>query len=363
MNISDIDKNFKVASNIDEPDIKFYNVKEEPFNLYGLYNPVVGTDFSRIPVDVAKNVSEGVSILNTNTAGGRIRFKTNSRYIAINVTVPNFCVMPHMTMAGSSGFDMYEKTDNGYIYLKTFYPWEYKRDENWNLVFENTFERIIYFDEVRERDLIINFPLYNAVSEVYVGLQGNASLTGGSKYRDVLPVVYYGSSITQGGCASRPGMSYNDIISRRFDINYINLGFSGNGKGEEAIARYIADLPMSIFVYDYDYNAPDVEHLKKTHKPMFDIIREKNPDLPIIMASRPKYYLSEVEIERRNIIYDTYKAAKNANDNNVYFVDGQKMFEIFGKDDCTVDGCHPTDLGFMCMAEAFGKVIEKILNK
>ena len=363
MNIAEIDKNFKVESNIDEPDIKFYNVKEAPFDLYGLYNPTVGTDFSRMPVDVAKNVSEGVNLLNTHTAGGRIRFKTNSRYIAINVTVPSFWVMPHMTMAGSSGFDMYEKTDNGYKFLKTFYPWEGNFEDEGNMILKKQFERIIYFDDVRERDLIIKFPLYNAVSEVYVGLENSAEVTGGSKYRDILPIVFYGSSITQGGCASRPGMSYNDIISRRFDIDYINLGFSGNAKGEEVIARYIADLPMSIFVYDYDHNATSTEHLQNTHKPMFDIIREKNPDLPIIMASRPKYYISEFEIDRRNIIYDTYKAAKNANDNNVYFVDGQKMFEIFGKDDCTVDGTHPTDLGFMCMAEAFGKVIEKILNK
>lgn len=362
MNISDIDKNFKVNSNINEADIKFYNVKEAPFDLYGLYNPTVGTDFSRIPVDVAKNTSEGVSWLNTNTAGGRVRFKTNSRYIAINAVTPSINLMPHMTLAGGSGFDMYEKTDNGYIFLKTFYPWEYKFDENGNAIFNKTFENIVYFDDVRERDLIINFPLYNAVKEVYVGLEESASVTGGSKYRDILPIVYYGSSITQGGCASRPGMSYNDIISRRFDVNYINLGFSGNAKGEEVIARYIADLPMSIFVYDYDHNAPDAEHLKNTHKPMFDIIREKNPDLPIIMASKPRYYLREDDVVRRKIIFETYEAAKAANDNNVYFVDGQQMFELFGKDDCTVDGCHPTDLGFMCMAEAFGKIIGDILK-
>ena len=361
MNISDIDKNFQIISDIKEPDIKFYGVCEAPFSIYGLYKPSSGSDFSRIPAEVAEKTSKGVSELNKNTAGGRIRFKTDSEYVAINVTVPSFCVMPHMTMAGSSGFDMYEKTENGYVFLKTFYPWEYKYDANGSMVLDKTFERIIYFEEKRMRDLIINFPLYNPVSKVYVGLNKNAGVFEGGKYRDILPIVYYGSSITQGGCASRPGMSYADIISRRYDIDYINLGFSGNAKGESAIAEYIAGLPMSVFVYDYDHNAPNVEHLRNTHKPMFDIIRKKNPDLPIIIASRPKYYLSEDELVRRNMIYETYISAKNANDDNVYFVDGQKIFEFIGYDDCTVDGTHPTDLGFMCMAKAFGEIIEKLL--
>ena len=171
--------------------------------------------------------------------------------------------------------------------------------------------------------------------------------------------MYYGSSVTQGGCASRPGMSYQGIISRRFDYDFINLGFSGNAKGEDAIAEYIKNLDMSVFVYDYDYNAPTVEHLNSTHEKMFKTIRKVNPNLPVIMMSRPKFNLTEIEEQRLNIIKTTYENAILKGDKNVYLLDGKKLTELC-KNDGTVDNCHPTDLGFFSMAKAVGDIIEKI---
>ena len=178
-----------------------------------------------------------------------------------------------------------------------------------------------------------------------------------------MPVVYYGSSITQGGCASRPGMAYQNIISRWYNCDHINLGFSGNAKGEDAIAEYIAGLKMSVFVYDYDHNAPNVEHLKKTHKRMFDIIRGKNPNLPIIIVSMPKYPLTNNEVLRREVIKETYKTAKSQGDNNVYFIDGCEMMRFKGGNEATVDNCHPTDLGFRRMADWIGEAVGKALKK
>ena len=119
-------------------------------------------------------------------------------------------------------------------------------------------------------------------------------------------------------------------------------------------------MKMSAFVYDYDYNAPDAKHLAETHERMFKIIREKNPKLPIIMATRPKMYLTDAEKERFKIIKKTYMNAKKNGDTNVYFVDGTKMFKGKGGEDCTVDGCHPNDLGFYAMAVAFEKELKKV---
>lgn len=118
---------------------------------------------------------------------------------------------------------------------------------------------------------------------------------------------------------------------------------------------------MSAFVYDYDYNAPDEGHLQNTHARMFNTVRAKNPQLPIIMLSCPQSKLNESFRRRRDIIMRTYMSAREAGDNNVYFIDGGEILNIFGGDSGTVDNCHPNDLGFACMAKAIGDVLQNIL--
>jgi len=344
--ISKIDKNFKVETKIDKEDIKFYKIDEYPFKIYGIFKE--NGKYRRMSESVAKTVSEGVYALHSNTAGGRVRFVTDSSYIVISVKMDGGHKSTRMPLSGSSGFDLY--ADN--YYKKTFEP---------PIDFKGGYESVCDFPEKKQREITINFPLYSDVKELYIGLQENASLKEAKPYENIKPIVYYGSSITQGGCASRPGMSYQAIVSRMIDCDYINLGFSGNAKAEDEIAEYISDLDMSVFVYDYDHNAPTVEHLKQTHEKMFKLIRNKHPFLPIIIMSRPKYYLTDVEKDRRTIIETTYKNAISAGDKNVYFIDGQALTE-FCKDEGTVDGTHPTDFGFASMANAVSKVLDEILS-
>ena len=109
-------------------------------------------------------------------------------------------------------------------------------------------------------------------------------------------------------------------------------------------------------MYDYDHNAPTVEHLAETHERMFKIIREKNPNLPIIMMSRPKFYLCNHEVKRLEIIKKTYDNAVANGDKNVYFIDGRDLCKVCGNEG-TVDNCHPTDLGFFSMAQTLGDFI------
>ncbi|MBO7520166.1 MAG: hypothetical protein J6T73_05240, partial [Clostridia bacterium] len=214
----------------------------------------------------------------------------------------------------------------------------------------------------KAREYIINLPLYSAVSELYIGLSDKSGVFKGEPYKVGKPVVYYGSSITQGGCASRPGNSYEAIISRNLNRDYINLGFSGNAKGEDEMANYIKDLPMSLFVYDYDHNAPCAEHLKATHERMFRIIRDKNPDLPVLFLSRPKHRLNSAEKERLEIIKTTYQNAIAGGDRNVYFIPGNELIDNTLEDVATVDYCHPNDCGFYAMAQKIGAVISKVLE-
>ena len=276
--IAQIDKNLAVTAEIDAPDCVFHDVRKAPFELYGLYNPQEEAVFRRLPEDVAKKTSEGVERLHVHTAGGRVRFSTDSEYVAIHAVVPSVTHFSHMPATGVAGFDMYVSRDGRDVFKKTFVP-PYGMTDG--------FTSIYHFGDRKMREITINFPLYNPVDSFYVGISGDAALSGGRKYKYEVPVVYYGSSITQGGCASRPGNAYPAVISQKLDCDYINLGFSGSAKGEDAMMEYIASLSMSAFVYDYDYNAPNAEHLEKTHERGFLKIREKQPDLPVIFVSAP----------------------------------------------------------------------------
>ena len=351
MNIAKIDKAFAIESNIRREELVFTSALTEPISLYGVFYK--DGRFRRIPEDVALATSEGVAHLATHTAGGRIRFSTDSLYVVLKANLGKASLMTHMAATGIYGFDMYEIQNGKEVWVKTFRP---KPDTvDW-------FEDVIDFSEKKMRSFVINFPLYNGVCELYLGLQESAKIEAAPDYAIKTPIVYYGSSITQGGCASRPGTSYQAVISRKLDCDYVNLGFSGNAKGEPAIAEYIAGLEMSAFVYDYDSNAPTPEHLEATHEPMFKIVREKNPSLPILMISSILQNKVGPWAKRREIIRKTYLNAKASGDENVYFLDGSTLIPPDINNDAKVDGSHPTDLGFWFMAQGIAQALEGILK-
>lgn len=348
--IEDIDKNFKIETKIEKEGLKFYNALSEPFEIYGVY--MEEGKFRRLPENVAEKTTPGVLRLHANCAGGRVRFRTDSPYVAICAEYGSIGDMSHFPLTGSAGFDLYINCEEGERYVHTFAPPRVTVDTK-------KIEAIHNFEKVRMYDVTINFPLYSEVEKFYIGLDENAKVEAPTPYINKKPIVYYGSSITQGGCASRPGNCYQAYVSRRFNCDYINLGFSGSARAEDAIIDYIKGLDMSIFVYDYDHNAPSVEHLENTHEKMFKAIREIHPDLPIIMMSAPRWFLNDTMQKRRDIIEKTYKNAVAAGDKNVYFLDNRKLMALC-ENNGTVDNCHPTDLGFFSMAKAVGDVIEKI---
>ena len=349
-NIAQIDKNFALETAIEREGLKFYNVENTPFQIYGVF--MENGSYRRIPEEIAKKVSPGVHILSTHTAGGSVRFVTDSPYISIKAEC-SVDKTSHMALTGKVGFDMYAEYAGENRYEGTFIP---------PFNFRKGYEAIKDFSRVHKRVITINFPLYGTVSKLFIGLKEGSVLEPAPDYKINKPVVFYGSSITQGGCASKPGSSYQSILSRRFDCDYINLGFSGNAKGEDAMTDYINGLDMSAFVLDYDHNAPTAEHLRNTHSKMFRAVRAAHPDIPILILPRPKYYLEPEHEERFDIIYQTYLSAKEAGDNKVYFISGPKLMELAG-DNGTVDGCHPTDSGFLSMANAIGEVFCKFWHE
>ena len=362
--IGEIDKNFKDFEAFSKKDIKVYDIREEPFSVHGVIFPKDENDcFRRLPLEVAKTVSEGVEALSTNTAGGRVRFATDSDYIAISVDLCDIFPGSNMCTAGRCGVDLYCNENGEQKWVYTFKP-PYDVTEN--------FKGEVYRAKKEMKEYTMNLPLYSGVKKMYVIVDENATVQKCGDYKHTTPILYYGSSITQGGCASRPGLSYQSIISRNLDADYVNLGFSGNAKAEDEIAQYIAKQEMSIFVYDYDHNAPTIEHLESTHERMFKIVREANPELPIVCISRPVSCESgwnnqrqgDWNTIRRDIIKKTVDNALKSGDKNVYFIDGYDFTKDF-KDsaDLFIDEWHPNDIGFMCMAKRIEANLRKILGE
>lgn len=354
-----IDKNLEVKTSIGEANIKFYDSRWEPFDIYGLYDPKNESAFKRLPDEIGLNVNDGVSFLYLHTAGGRLRFATDSPYVAIKAELHQTCRFPHMTLLTSTGFDLYEDTPSGVsTYRGSFMP-------PYNL--SDSYESVIYVGSREERKLryyTVNFPAYGGVVNLYVGLENGSSLEGGLRYKNELPVIYYGSSITQGGCASRPGTIYQNFISRSLNMDYINLGFSGSGRAEDSIVDYMCSMEMCAFVSDYDHNAPSPEYLRDTHLKMYKKIRAAHPNIPYIMLSRPDFDSNyDDSILRRDVIIDTYRYARESGDMNAYYIDGESLFRGEFEDACTVDRTHPNDLGFAMMAKAIECELKRALMR
>lgn len=341
MDISKIDRNFTVNSSIDKADIVWLESDKKPFKVYGAYST---NPYKRIPTEIAVNTNEGVKDLHTHTAGIRIRFRTDSPYIAIHAEWDYQTRFPHMPATGVSSFDLYSYNPDSQkqLFITTMSS---------NIDAEKGFEGV-YNIAGKMKDYVINFPLYNNVSKLYLGVAESATFEEPSKYVNDLPVVFYGSSITQGGCASHPGNCYQNILSRSLNFDYINLGFSGSGRAEDIIVDYMANLDMSVFVSDYDHNAPDPEYLRATHFKMYQKIREKHPTIPYIMLTKPDYFFSRQDTLRRTVVMESFVKAVQSGDENVYFVDGASIFRGDDFNSCTVDGCHPTDVGFRYFADA-----------
>ena len=351
--ISEIDSNFKGHAICFE-NMKTFNVLEKPFSVTGVFFD--GEKYVRMPKGVAKTINNGVSTLYANTSGGRIRFRSDSSKITLTVILPQLSNMDHMPRTGSSCFDLY----SGREYIGPF-RCTYKLRDDGSELYEGS--ATVNMKTSVMRDITLNFPLYNAVSAVYISLDEGSILEAPVAETYEKPIVFYGSSITQGGCASHPGNAYANILSRRLNANIVNLGFSGSCKGEPEMAEYISNLDMGVFVYDYDHNAPDFEHLEKTHEPFFKIVRKKHPKLPIVIVTAANHFTGLKREKRTEVIYRTYKNAVDSGDKNVYFINGYEMYRPVGEEYCTVDDCHPNDLGFWCMANSIEKVLAEILNK
>ncbi|OPZ81627.1 MAG: hypothetical protein BWY76_02969 [bacterium ADurb.Bin429] len=201
-----------------------------------------------------------------------------------------------------------------------------------------------------------------------VGVNEDAQVLPPTPFIAPRPIICYGTSITQGGCASRPGMAYTNILSRWLNREVINLGFSGNGWGDEALAQCMAEISNpGCFVLDYEANAHR-ERLQETLVPFIGVLRAAHPTVPILVISRIRFSYELIHadsLEGREACkafqQETVTALRAQGDTHIHFLDGSI---ILGEDweECTVDGVHPTDLGFRRMAEGMAPVLRQLIG-
>ena len=343
MDISKIDKNF-AASETSSDGFVYTDISTVPQLLEGLPFYRENGRFYRLPEwFTANEVNAGALELGWHMSGVCVRFRSDSPEIMVRARLHKSADMNHMPRAGSAGFDSYFKAPGKkLVYNKTIQPAPGQVEVN-ALCGVN--------DTGKVCDWLINFPLYGGVEEFEIGVKEGSKLLMPKPHKIADPVLFYGSSITQGGCASRPGNAYTSMLCRAVDAPQINWGFSGSGKGEVAVAHEIGKLKLSAFVMDYDHNAPTIEHLQATHEAFFKAVRAGNPELPVIMLTKCDFHhygrvQREKDIIRKEIIRTTWKNAIAQGDKNVWFVDGECLFGNDMRDACTVDCCHPNDLGF-----------------
>ena len=350
MEIEKIDPNFIKRECDQLTDKACYCIPCEKFDLYGVLYDEDLHQFVRMDHIFANNVSEKVGYLATQTSGGRLRFSTDSSEIGISVTYPLLHPMSNMALTGSCGFALLEKTGDIYKTVAMFRPQPNER---------NGYTGEVTIKQKGIHEYILFFPLYNSISELKIFLEADANLYESQKYRDIAPILYYGASIDQGACASRPDCSYPAMLSKWNDIDYINLGFSGNCKGEPAMAEYLSNIDCSLFFMAYDGNV-SVEHLRKTHYKFYEIYRRARKEVPIVFMSVPCFDNYPNTEERRQILRQSYMKARGQGDDNVYFIDGETLFGPEDREICTVEGIHPNDLGFYRIAKVINELYLKI---
>lgn len=358
-----VDHNFSLPETV-SGDTKWINPKSNPnLSLYGFNWFQEDQLYRRLPMSSfqeLETITPAVNRLADNTSGGQIHFRSDSSKLILKVKLTHPVSLANMTAVSQGGFDCYVGKDYHDLKFYNTTRFELNKTEYVFTLFEN---------ENTKNLIVLNFPLYGGVSEVLIGLDVNASLMKPEPLERNGKIVIYGTSITQGGCASRPGLSFTNILSRRLQCEFINLGFSGNAFGEIEVARVISQIhDAKLFIIDYEANSGTNGKMELTLDRFIRCLRENNPETPIAVLSRIKYLFDDLKPTlgtRREALRkfqeNMVKKFRKSGDKFVYYIDGSRLM---GKDyhEYTIDSIHPNDLGFMKIADGLEKRIRKILN-
>jgi hypothetical protein len=326
--------------------------------------PLIGKGFEdtenryeRLPARLKGVTRDPVWVLSTNSSGLAIRFRTSSGVIGARWEVTRDVVMNHFTPTGIKGLDLYCLVNGQWKFVNSARP-----------TGKSSETIIVAHMAPEEREFMLYLPLYDGLSHLEIGIEPGFEIV----YPEVdsprrqKPVVFYGTSITQGGCATRAGMSYPNILSRKLDRQIINLGFSGNGKLDLEIADAMTQIDASCYVIDCLPNVT-VELMQQNYIRFLEIIREKRPEVPILLVENIHYthmaFDQEVSSqikEKNRLLREIWQDRRGKGDRKIYYI---KSDRLIGSDlEATVDGVHLTDLGFLRMSEQLYPVLRKLIR-
>ncbi len=327
----------------------------------GKYLPIEGREFDdveayydRLPKNVTTNVNEGVRYMKHWSAGLQFRFRTTSKKLTFRwvPTSPDWLEMGHMPSTGASGIDVYRFDE---------------KKEKWIHVNTGTVSKETRIGEksiswVPGEACLVNLPLYNGVKEFQLGIDESATVAAleARKSGVTKPVVFYGTSITEGGCASRPGMSFVNIVGRDLDVPVVNLGFSGAGKMEFEMNEHMAKIDASCYVLDTLWNM-NLKMVQENYEKFIRALRAARPNVPIVMAE--KYVVAshvDKDLDAMNeFVRKLYAKLVTEGWENIYYLPKDGMY---WDDEGTVDTVHPNDWGMMQLARGFEGIIQKALK-
>ncbi len=337
-------------------DLSWYDAQEIGVEGRGWQD--VDQPYDRLPAKAKQMVRPAVWGLSRDSAGMLVRFRTDATTIAARWTLTSKdLAMPHMPATGVSGLDLYVRDEAGrWRWLAVGRPTAFP---------ENT-ATLVQGIPAGSREYLLYLPLYNGVLKVEVGIPRDARLFAVSVPRERKPIVFYGTSITHGACASRPGMVHTAILGRRLEYPIINLGFSGNGRMEIEVAQLMAELDAAAYVIDCLPNLIADQVAERT-EPLVRTLRAARPNAPILLVEDRTYadaFLVTGKRQRnassRSALRTAFQRLEAAGISGLYYLEGEGLLGDDGE--ATVDSSHPTDLGFFRQANAFEPHLRNMLG-
>lgn len=311
--------------------------------------------FDRLPADANGKVTGAVWSLSRDSAGMLVRFQTDSPSIHVDYKLKKArLAMPHMPATGVSGVDLYARDSQG----------------NWRWVqvvkpsSQEIKAEIIGGLAPGKREYAIYLPLYNGVESLSIGVESEASFDALRPRQK--PIVFYGTSITHGACASRPGMVHTAILGRWFDMPVVNLGFSGNGRMDLAVGDYLVQIDAAVYVIDCLPNM-NAKAVSEKCIPLIKQIRAAKPKTPIVLVEDRRFTndwilpaKQQFHSENHAALRTAYEQLLQAGVTGLFYIEGD---HLYGDDtEGATDASHASDLGFMRQAQAFKPILKQALQ-
>ncbi len=311
--------------------------------------------FDRLPASAQKTVTAKIWNLSLDSTGMLVRFRTNATALSVKYQLRRRnLALTHMPATGVSGADLYARDAEGkWRWVSVAKPEK-----------QSVSEELVKGLNPGSREYAIYLPLYNGVESFEIGVPKGAAFEGLAPRTK--PIVFYGTSITQGGCASRPGMVHTAILGRRLEVPVVNLGFSGNGHMDEAVGACMIRMDASVFVIDCLPNMFGPEVTAKCI-PLVKQLRTARPDVPIVLVEDRRYpggwiigSMATHNDENHAALRAAFATLQREGMKDIYYIPGDHLYGDDG--DGSVDGSHATDLGFVRQSDGMEPVLRAALK-